>query len=159
MLGVSKLRPGQLEALLASMPSGGLALEVGTLDGVTAAKLAQAHSDATVWSVDPFYQGSPANWMSNRQPNQRLLVGVLGDLLAVVPGVGPFGMVFVDGDHRYAECRKDLDGAWALLRPTGRLWVHDYGFRGGVTKAVDEFCEVHGLRIRSRVDTLVEVGL
>lgn len=47
-------------------------------------------------------------------------------------------LVFVDGDHRRAAVAADLEAAWPLVRPGGRLAGHDYrnATWPGVTQAV-----------------------
>jgi len=155
--GLSKLRDGQFEALSAAMAGHCRMLEVGTLYGVTAAMLAEAHPDARVLSVDIFEELTPACWLQNRRPNQSLFVGTLLRLHVMAPECR-FDLIFVDADHRYEACRQDLNLAARMLAPGGRLFAHDYGFREGVTKAVDEFCAETGRKIVARTDTLVELG-
>lgn len=39
---------------------------------------------------------------------------------------GPFGLVFIDGDHGAAAVRADVEAALKLLAPGGILAAHDY---------------------------------
>jgi len=156
--GQSKLRPGQFEALSVAMPApGGAILEIGTLHGVTAARLAAAYPSVTVISVDVFQEINANCWLANRQPNQLLFVGTVQDLATLEP-LRRFDLIFVDADHHHKPCLDDLQTSLGLLAPSGRLFCHDYGFREGVTLAVDEFCSLSSRRIVARVDTLVEIG-
>lgn len=57
-------------------------------------------------------------------------------------------MVFIDGDHRYEEVKKDIKIAKRLLRPGGLIAGHDYTHTDwpGVKQAVDESfrnCQFH----------------
>lgn len=55
--------------------------------------------------------------------------------------------VFIDGDHSYEGCMKDLRAWYPMVKPGGVLCGHDYmtsdvywnGVRCGVKQAVDEF--------------------
>ena len=160
--GVSKLRPGQFEFLSAAVTPAARVLEVGTLHGVTAAKLAGKHPNARVLSVDIFVGVNPECWLANHRSNQTLFVGMVQDLAALQPAVR-FDVIFVDADHRYEPCKRDLKTALTLLAPGGRLFAHDYGQAAdwkwpGVTRAVDELCAEHGLRVIGRETSLVEIG-
>lgn len=69
-----------------------------------------------------------------------------------------FDMVYIDADHTYEGCKRDLELALKVVKEDGFICGHDYvlrdieydGKRGvnvknyGVVEAVDEFCEKHG---------------
>ena len=66
--------------------------------------------------------------------------------------------VYIDGDHSYQGVKKDLFAAYRLVRPGGWIMGHDYEMNPektsarydfGVKKAVDEFCELKGLKIHA----------
>jgi hypothetical protein len=47
--------------------------------------------------------------------------------------------VFIDGDHSYVGCKRDIQ-AWApKVKTDGWIGGHDYGPRWGVKRAVDEW--------------------
>lgn len=54
--------------------------------------------------------------------------------------------IYVDGDHSYEGCLKDLNNALSKVKKGGMILGDDYGHAGarwqkpGVTKAVNEFC-------------------
>ena len=57
-------------------------------------------------------------------------------------------LVFVDGDHDYEACGRDLKIWWRRLTPQGILAGHDYCEKlPGVIQAVDEFVAAHGLTL------------
>ena len=54
--------------------------------------------------------------------------------------LGPFGLVFIDGDHGAAAVMADVEAARKLLAPGGVLACHDYGEDcccAGVRQALD----------------------
>lgn len=160
--GRSKMLPGQFEFLAAAVRPGSRVLEVGTLHGATAARLADAHPDAEILSLDIFRQLGPDGWVANRRPNMTLFVGTLQEFDALA-GPALFDVILVDADHRYEGCRADLFTARRLLAIDGRLFAHDYGEEPdwkwpGVTRAVKEYCAATGCRILGRAGSLVEIG-
>jgi hypothetical protein len=65
-------------------------------------------------------------------------------------------MIYVDGDHSYQGCKKDLDVAYRKLKSGGLLLGHDYemnmkkahqAYPFGVRRAVDEFCVNYNQKI------------
>lgn len=57
---------------------------------------------------------------------------------------GKFDYIYIDGDHTYDGCRKDLEAAHKKLETGGVIVCDDYGNPCGVKQAVDEFCEKYG---------------
>jgi hypothetical protein len=59
--------------------------------------------------------------------------------------------VFIDADHSYEGCKRDLDVWSRKLKPGGLLSGHDYANTSfqdfGVTRAVDEFVAARGLKL------------
>jgi len=59
--------------------------------------------------------------------------------------------IYIDGDHSYEGCLKDLENSLNVVKPGGLILGDDYGwpnakwFKPGVTKAVDEFINKHKL--------------
>ena len=68
---------------------------------------------------------------------------------------GELDFVYIDAAHEYDAVRADIDAWHSRVRPGGLLCGHDYydGFRAGamygVARAVDEFCDAHGLRVHT----------
>ena len=59
-----------------------------------------------------------------------------------------FDVVFLDGDHSYEGCSKDIQLWWPKVAEGGYLGGHDYGREEyGVTEAVSEFAEEEGLEV------------
>ncbi len=59
--------------------------------------------------------------------------------------------VFIDADHSYEGCRKDIEAWSKKLRPGGLLSGHDYDNvefpQWGVKRAVDEYVAAHSLEL------------
>jgi hypothetical protein len=67
-----------------------------------------------------------------------------------------FTMIYIDGDHSYEGCKKDLEAAFSKVKTGGWIMGHDYEmnmekartyYSFGVKKAVDEFCASYGQNI------------
>jgi predicted O-methyltransferase YrrM len=66
-------------------------------------------------------------------------------------------VVYVDGDHSYEGCKRDLLEAYRVVKPDGWIMGHDYlitekcehDYHFGVKRAVDELCKETGLSIHS----------
>lgn len=58
-----------------------------------------------------------------------------------------FDLIYIDASHEYLDVKSDLQYAWPLLRPGGRMVGDDYcAHWGGVINAVDEFVEKEDLK-------------
>ena len=69
-----------------------------------------------------------------------------------------FTMIYIDGDHSYTGCKKDLEVALHKVKNGGWIMGHDYQmnmekahtrYYFGVKQAVDEFCATNGLSIHA----------
>lgn len=61
----------------------------------------------------------------------------------------PPDFIYLDGDHRYAAVRADIEAWWPKLSDRGMLAGHDYSDDlPGVQQAVDEFARDRGLVVR-----------
>lgn len=64
---------------------------------------------------------------------------------------GNTDFVFIDADHSYEGCKKDLEAWWPKVKRGGLFSGHDYEntdyTKFGVKKAVDEFADKHGLPV------------
>lgn len=119
-------------------------LEVGSAFGYSSAVMACAGA-RHVTAVDPHLQlGSYEAMLSN------LAAAGVADRVTVVRGSspaalaevgGPFGLVFIDGDHSCEAVLADVEAARELLTPGGVLACHDYGEDcccPGVREALDK---------------------
>ena len=74
---------------------------------------------------------------------------------------GYLDLMFLDGLHTYEGVKKDLRAALSRVRKGGWITGHDYDvnpercpfqYTFGVRRAVDEFCETHGLTVSHITD-------
>jgi hypothetical protein len=72
---------------------------------------------------------------------------------------GYFDMLYIDGDHSYEGCKKDLNVALKKVKKGGWVMGHDYEmnmkkaktyYSFGVKQAVDEICKENNLTIYSK---------
>ncbi|HLO79213.1 MAG TPA: class I SAM-dependent methyltransferase [Magnetospirillum sp.] len=65
----------------------------------------------------------------------------------------PVDLAFIDADHSYEGCARDIAAWWPRVKPGGWLGFHDYQNgdfpEWGVTRAVDEFAAAHGLALET----------
>jgi O-methyltransferase len=70
-----------------------------------------------------------------------------------------FDMIYIDGDHSYDGCKKDLDVAYKKCKINGYICGHDYemnmdkastSYVFGVNRAVNEFIQKNNLKIDAK---------
>ena len=151
--GCSSTQPGEIEAWIEAILAQGKVLEIGTLYGGSAKRMADMRPKALIVSLDIFSQdgkaagqatNSPDRWWSDRRANMRLFIGDSRQF-AELCQPRTFDVVIVDGDHSEASASIDLEVALRLVKPGGVIIVHDYGRKGiepkkGATPAVQRFC-------------------
>ena len=135
--------------ILKEFPAGGLMLEIGTHDGVTAAHIAKQRPNGTIISLDPYFAGRAilqtrapniAAWWKNHQKNQILFVGTARQWKLFAPSIR-FDVIFVDGSHTTAHVMDDLTVASLLIKLNGTIIAHDYESDKQVRKGVDSWCK------------------
>lgn len=103
-------------------------LEVGSAYGYSACVMALGGA-RHVTAVDPH------TWLDSHEVMVSNLAAcgmtkavtiVRGQSPDALDGLGPFGLVFIDGDHGAAAVHADVEAARKLLAPGGVLACHDY---------------------------------
>ena len=129
-------------AALADLAVGRDVLEVGSAFGFSACVMALAGA-RHVTAADPH------TWLNSHEAMTANLAAcgvadvvtvVRGTSPAALDGLGPFGLVFIDGDHAAEAVAADVAAARAVLATGGTLAVHDYGETcccPGVRQALD----------------------
>ena len=65
--------------------------------------------------------------------------------------------VYVDGDHSYEGCLKDLRNCLKILKPTGIIFGDDYTNKPGVYQAVNQFIAETNLSFNNFYETQYEI--
>jgi predicted O-methyltransferase YrrM len=116
-------------AALAELATGRDVLEVGSAFGFSACVMALAGA-RHVTAVDPH------TWLNSHDAMTANLAacGVTGQVTivrgtspAALDGLGPFGLVFIDGDHDASAVHADVEAARKVLGSGGVLACHDLG--------------------------------
>src|SRR6185437_14888671 len=116
-------------AALAGLATGRDVLEVGSAFGFSACVMALAGAKH-VTAADPH------TWLNSHGAMTANLAacGVTGQVTvirgtspAALDGLGPFGLVFIDGDHAAEAVTADVEAALKVLGSGGVLACHDLG--------------------------------
>ena len=118
--------------------------EPGT-GGATYTEDREADLEATLGNVAPFGE------------RRFLVVRERSDRAAAMYSDGYFDWVYIDANHEYAACRRDIQTWYKKLRVGGIMSGDDYyngfhtaaGYTFGCRDAVDEFAAVYGYRVHS----------
>jgi len=125
---ISTSLTGNEAAALAGLASGRDVLEIGSAFGYSAVVMALGGA-AHVTAVDPHvWLGSHEAMVANLDASgvDGVVTIVRDASPAALAGLGPFGLVFIDGDHGAEAVAADVAAARAALAPGGKLAVHDY---------------------------------
>lgn len=136
------------------LENGGKALEVGTYEGRSACHLMYAYPNIELDVIDNFVdsynEGFEAKFDNNTAEYSDRLHKIKGDsfemLCKLRENGSSYKFIYIDGDHSYEGCKKDLSIAWDLLEDGGVMFFDDYNdhlrpnpFKFGVDSAVNEF--------------------
>jgi len=156
---------------------GGVIAEVGVLNGEFSKELIQILNPSRIYMIDRFegncysgdrdgnngavYNLNMAHSSLVEYAESNLAVTVLkGDSSTLLGALeaDSLDMVYLDGDHEYSGCKKDVIASWRLLKAGGWLMGHDYAtnmdkalnnYVFGVKKAIDEFCQDYNQTIHA----------
>ena len=71
---------------------------------------------------------------------------------------GYFDYVYIDGNHYFDAVSKDIEEWWPKVKVGGYFAGHDYSSSADVMRAVDQFCEAHGLEVLTWASPRTEGG-
>lgn len=140
------LTPGEGEKL-AQLATNKKVLEIGSYCGRSTVAMGQVCK--TLLSIDPHNSATtephpPRETYDEFRKNVInlpvcCLIGVIEDIEQYLP-VGYYDFIFIDGDHSYGACLRDIAIARRIIAPGGRIAIHDYNTPylqlANVTKAV-----------------------
>jgi hypothetical protein len=148
--------------------SGGVIAEVGVLNGEFSKELIGILNPSRIYMIDQFegrcFSGdrdgnNGAIYDLNAAHSSLVEYAKLNPAVTILKGdsstlldtleANSLDMIYLDGDHEYEGCKKDVIASHRLLKPGGWLMGHDYttnpikalnNYVFGVKKAIDEFC-------------------
>lgn len=102
-------------------------VEIGRYNGGSAVLMACANEVVQIYSIDiePQDDDFLRNVLAkeNIGGNLNLIVGDSQN--SKYPEIGNFDVLFIDGDHTYEGCTRDLENWYPDLEPGGHLLLHD----------------------------------
>lgn len=134
---ISSAQKAHLFNLSRQLSDGACILEIGSYKGSSTACLGIPQiGRGKVFTVDPFIGhgfGAWIDWFPNMQsfdliPDTVTLLCSKSDVafkMFLECGC-KFDVVFIDGDHEYNQCKRDLECATNVLKVNGILLMHDY---------------------------------
>ena len=147
-----RLDPWEMEYLfmLASTSKKGI-VETGRFHGGSTFVLAYANRSIPINSIDIAPQNDA---MLQRYfelhgigSNAELIIGDSQN--TQYPQIGKFDLLFIDGDHSYEGCTKDLENWYPALVKGGHIVLHDcyFGENSSVQAAVTDFIDRHDVEV------------
>lgn len=67
--------------------------------------------------------------------------------------------IYIDGDHSYEGCLADFEACLSIMKSDGIIFADDYGNKGSVKRAIDEFVEKHNLKLEVFSSNQVQIKL
>ncbi len=148
-------------------------LEVGSYLGASSVVLAEAlrrwgNPDqqqhvycVDTWENDTMTEGQRSTrdeFMKNTRRWSDIIVPVVGNSRDVsLPFEGECDVVFIDGDHSYAGCQRDVERFAPLVRDGGRLILHDHAYYHGVTTVLGELLAAGQWHVSISVENLISL--
>jgi predicted O-methyltransferase YrrM len=139
---------GEYLFMLASRARQGI-VETGRFHGGSTFLLSCANAEVPIHSVDI----APKNDELVRRYMQQNGVGaktelIVGDSQNVkYPQVGAYDLLWIDGDHSYEGCTKDLENWYPELARGGHVVLHDSYFGSPVQDSVIDFIKRHDVTL------------
>jgi hypothetical protein len=158
------------------VPKGGVYAEIGVFKGEFARDLLRILEPTKLVLIDFFSgrtcsgdaDGNGVRWTDMNEEYNKIIAwndtrlelqrGDSSTMLNTYPDE-TFDMIYIDGDHSYGGCKKDLEVAYKKIKRGGWIMGHDYEmnmakartiYNFGVKRAVDEFCAEKKLRIAAK---------
>lgn len=137
-----RLEPWELEYLfsVATYVSGDI-LEIGRYSGGSTVVLASANKSSNIWSIDLH----PQDDERLKKIFHELKIGSNVELIEADSGtfydsmIKELDLLFIDGDHSYEGCMRDIKVWWPKLKVGGHMILHDCYLGSEVQRACVEF--------------------
>jgi len=137
--------------LTVNLPFSGI--EIGCWKGEFAHALLEKYGNLFLTSIDPFCYIDDIQFTTKDFLHRFRLLNLYSDEAAKILS-GKVDFVFIDGDHSYEQCRKDIINYAPLVRMGGLVAGHNYhkakdSAHPGVHQAVDE---IYGNKVKLHND-------
>lgn len=159
----------RLEMIRNIVPKHSICVEIGVFEGTFSKQIQDIINPSKLYMIDLFSGicdsgNEDGNFVVKRDLNQCYnnlkeyvqdkpnLVLIKGNSMDILKSFedNSVDMVYIDGDHSYEGCKRDLEISFQKVKSGGWIMGHDYEmnmrktrnyYDFGVKKAVDEFCE------------------
>lgn len=150
--GMSKLDGLYLYDWALSVPESGVAVEIGSYLGSSAACIAAAirHRGGHLYCVDTWRNDAMSEdprdtfaiFVTNTEPWRTWITPLRGYSTEIARSFNrPIDFLLLDGDHSYQGCHQDILAWLPKVRSGGTLVFHDYPRAPGVLRNVEELLE------------------
>ena len=132
------------------IPVNGVVVELGSYLGASACFLSEGarEKNGRVFCVDTWHNDAMADqrrdtfkeFQANTSDYRHMIAPLRGfSAEAAREFHSPIDLLFIDADHSYEGCLKDIKAWVPKLRPGAMVIFHDYGWAEGVQRAVAEY--------------------
>ncbi len=124
-------------------------VEVGRFNGGSSFLLACANPKAPIHSVDiaPQDDDRLRRCLANAGVGSNLELIVGDSQRDAYPEIHDVDLLFIDGDHSYEGCTRDLENWYPKLVPGGHVLLHDCYFGSEVLDSVVDFTAQHDVEV------------
>ncbi|MEK7530597.1 MAG: class I SAM-dependent methyltransferase [Patescibacteria group bacterium] len=169
---IDSLLPQPRDFLLRRVRLGSKVCEVGVYEGIFSQRILDIVRPSSLVLIDPWAE-IPNSKQKYDQAHQearyeaartRLARGITGgsveiirdtsDNAAVVLATRAFDLIYIDGDHSYAQVSSDIANYWPLVTTGGILAGDDYRI-SDIARAVAEHCELHHVALEVKNDQFI----
>lgn len=136
-----------LDAAVQTFAANACYVEIGVDQGRSLSVVKLLRDDLRMYGVDIIKPEKLTAYLDNHPE----ITFFWGDSVAMAeewPADQRIDLLFIDGDHSYTGCQRDIAAWYPYMAPQGVLLFHDYDKSSpGVIQAVDEFAKERGVAV------------
>ena len=151
--------------LAQKVPPNGVIVEIGSYLGASACFLAEGSKErkATVFCVDTWMNDAMSEgqmdtltrYLANTRAYRNAIVPLRGKSDQIARSfVKPIDLLFIDGDHSYDGCKRDILEWYPKLNDGAHVIFHDYGWSKDIQKAVHAYSQPLEIQNGSSLNTI-----